>query len=419
MTPKISTLANGLRVATLHMPGLETAALGLYIDVGARSETAAQNGIAHVLEHMVFKGTAKRNARQIAEDIEDVGGHLNAYTTRDHTAYYARILASDLALGIDMIADLVTSPNIDVDDLSKEKEVILQELGQALDTPDDIIFDHLSDIAWPGQAMGRPVIGTAENIRSFTAEGVKGWQTHHYHAGSMVLAAAGKVDHDRLLALADKALGGIASGTRPEPEAARYVGGERRDVRELEQVHVALAVPACTYTSPDYYAQMLFSVMLGGGMSSRLFQEVREERGLVYSISCSLSPYTDTGMFSIYLATGQDNARKAVAVTLETWAKATRDITDKEMQRAKAQAKAGLFMSMESCAGLSETLGRQMLIFGRMIPTHEIIAAIDACTAEQVMRVAHAMMLDGPLSMAIVGPETDIAPVAELQKVLV
>ncbi len=418
MTPKTTTLSNGLRVATLHMPGLETAALGLYIDAGARSETAAQNGIAHVLEHMVFKGTAKRNARQIAEDIEDVGGHLNAYTTRDHTAYYARILASDLALGMDMIADLVTAPNIDADDLTKEKEVILQELGQALDTPDDIIFDHLSDIAWPDQAMGRPIIGTADNIRSFSADSVKSWQAHHYHAGSMVLAAAGKVDHEALVKLADSAFGSVSPGTRPEPEAARYVGGERRDVRDLEQVHIALAVPACTYTSPDYYAQMLFSVMLGGGMSSRLFQEVRETRGLVYSISCSLSPYTDTGLLSIYLATGQDTAGEAVKVTLATWAEATRSITDKEMQRAKAQAKAGLFMSMESCAGLSETLGRQMLIFGRMISTQEVIDAIDACTADQVMRVAQAMRVSGPLSMAIVGPVTDVAHVEELQKVL-
>lgn len=419
MTPKISTLANGLRIATLHMPGLETAAIGLYIDAGARSETEAQNGIAHVLEHLVFKGTAKRNARQIAEDIEDVGGHLNAYTTRDHTAYYARILASDLALGIDMIADLVTKPNLDQQDLTKEKEVILQELGQALDTPDDIIFDHLSDVAYPDQAMGRPIIGNADTIKSFNADSVRAWQKHHYHAGSMVLAAAGKVDHAALVKLADAALGGIASGTRPEPEAARYVGGERRDVRDLEQVHIALAIPACTYTSPDYYAQMLFSVMLGGGMSSRLFQEVREERGLVYSISCSLSPYTDTGLFSIYLATGHENARQAVIVTLETWAKATRGITEKEVQRAKAQAKAGLFMSMESCAGLSETLGRQMLIFGRMIPTPEIIAAIDACTAEQVMQVAQEMLKSGPLSMAIVGPETDVPCVGELQKRLI
>ncbi len=411
MSVQVSTLSNGLRVATLAMPGIETAAVGLSIDAGSRFETAANNGVAHMLEHMVFKGTRSRSARDIAEQIEAVGGHLNAYTSRDNTVFYARVLGADVDLGLDLVSDMITAPLLDAAELTKERDVILQELGQALDTPDDLVFDQLQAIAYPDQPLGRSILGTSETINRISSTDIRAWQNQHYAAGSIVLTAAGKVDHAALVALAEQRLSMLPPGKCPAPVAARYVGGEMRDERPLEQVHISLAVPGARYTDDDYYAQMLFSAMLGGGMSSRLFQSVREDHGLVYSIFSSLSPYADGGLFSLYLGTGADVAGKAVDLTLEQWKRSIDDLTAAELQRAKAQAKAGLFMSLESCSSLSDSFGRQLLIFDRVISTQEIITRIDDCTLTHV-KAAGAKLIAGKVSLATVGPSAGIPDVA-------
>jgi predicted Zn-dependent peptidase len=411
MSVQVSTLSNGLRVATLSMPGIETAAVGLSIDAGSRFETAATNGVAHMLEHMVFKGTKSRSARDIAEQIEAVGGHLNAYTSRDNTVFYARVLGADVDLGLDLVSDMITAPLFDASELTKEREVILQELGQALDTPDDLVFDQLQAVAYPDQPLGRSILGTSETINTISGEDIRKWQAQHYAAGSIILTAAGKVDHSALLALAEQRLSHLPQGKCPAPVAAHYVGGEVREERALEQVHISLAVPGACYTDADYYAQMLFSAMLGGGMSSRLFQSVREDHGLVYSIFSSLSPYADGGLFSLYLGTGADVAGKAIGLTLSEWKRSIGDVTEAELQRAKAQAKAGLFMSLESCSALSESFGRQLLIFDRVIPTADIIARIDGCTLADV-KAAGAKLIAGKLSLATVGPSASVPDVA-------
>jgi predicted Zn-dependent peptidase len=411
MSVQVSTLSNGLRVATLSMPGIETAAVGLSIDAGSRFETAATNGVAHMLEHMVFKGTKSRSARDIAEQIEAVGGHLNAYTSRDNTVFYARVLGADVDLGLDLVSDMITAPLFDASELTKEREVILQELGQALDTPDDLVFDQLQAVAYPDQPLGRSILGTSETINAISGEDIRTWQAQHYAAGSIILTAAGKVDHGALLALAEQRLSHLPQGKCPAPVAATYVGGEVREERALEQVHISLAVPGACYTDADYYAQMLFSAMLGGGMSSRLFQSVREDHGLVYSIFSSLSPYADSGLFSLYLGTGADVAGKAIGLTLSEWKRSIGDVTEAELQRAKAQAKAGLFMSLESCSALSESFGRQLLIFDRVIPTADIIARIDGCTLVDV-KAAGAKLIAGKLSLATVGPSVGVPDVA-------
>ncbi len=411
MSVQVSTLSNGLRVATLAMPGIETAAVGLSIDAGSRFETAATNGVAHMLEHMVFKGTRSRSARDIAEQIEAVGGHLNAYTSRDNTVFYARVLGADVDLGLDLVSDMITAPLLDAAELTKERDVILQELGQALDTPDDLVFDQLQAIAYPDQPLGRSILGTSETINTISNTDIRTWQNQHYAAGSIVLTAAGKVDHGTLVKLAEQRLSILPAGKCPAPVAACYVGGEMREERALEQVHISLAVPGARYTDDDYYAQMLFSAMLGGGMSSRLFQSVREDHGLVYSIFSSLSPYADGGLFSLYLGTGADVAGKALDLTLEQWKRSVDDLTTAELQRAKAQAKAGLFMSLESCSSLSESFGRQLLIFDRVIPTAEIITRIDGCTLAHV-KAAGAKLIAGKMSLATVGPSAGVPDVA-------
>jgi predicted Zn-dependent peptidase len=411
MSVQVSTLKNGLRVATLSMPGIETAAVGLSIDAGSRFETAATNGVAHMLEHMVFKGTKSRSARDIAEQIEAVGGHLNAYTSRDNTVFYARVLGADVDLGLDLVSDMITAPLFDTQELTKERDVILQELGQALDTPDDLVFDQLQAVAYPDQPLGRSILGTSDTINAIGSEEIRAWQAQHYAAGSIILTAAGKVDHSALLAFAEQRLSHLPQGKCPAPVAARYVGGEAREERALEQVHISLAVPGACYTDADYYAQMLFSAMLGGGMSSRLFQSVREDHGLVYSVFSSLSPYADGGLFSLYLGTGADVAGKAIGLTLAEWKRSISDVTQAELQRAKAQAKAGLFMSLESCSSLSESFGRQLLIFDRVIPTAEIIARIDGCTLADVKRAGE-KLITGKLSLATVGPSAGVPDVA-------
>jgi predicted Zn-dependent peptidase len=404
MSPTISKLSNGLTVATLAMPGLETAAVGLYIDAGSRFEAAHQNGAAHMLEHMVFKGTRKRSAREIAESIEAVGGVLNAYTSRDQTTFYARVLGDDTALGLELVSDLVVDPVLAESEIVRERDVVLQEWGQSWDTPDDVVFEHLSAVAFPEQGLGRPVLGTPDTIRELTGDTLRGYRDLHYRADSMVLAAAGKVDHDLLIAQAEAALGGLPSGTRPQPLRGAYVGGEFRDERAIEQTHVTLAVPAVAYTDPDFYAVMLFSTLLGGGMSSRLFQEVREERGLVYSIYAFPTAFAETGLFSIYLGCGPETVAEAVHVTLDQFRAAADHVSDAELHRARAQAKASLFMSLESCSALSEQLGRQLLIFGRSIPTQEIVTELDAITADQVAAAGRRLITSGGLSLACVGP---------------
>lgn len=414
MTAIVTRLSNGLRVASLSMPGLETVAAGLYVDSGSRFEQVANNGVAHMLEHMVFKGTARRSARQIAEEIEAVGGHLNAYTSRDQTTFYARTLANDLALGVDMVADLITSPALDAAELDREREVILQELGQARDTPDDIIFDQLQEVAFPGQPLGRSILGTEETIQSLQSQDVRLWLNDHYKAGSMVLAAAGKVDHDQLVRLGEQHLGQLPTGRRPVISKAHYRGGEQRDERALEQTHIALALPAVAVSDPDYYALMLFSTAVGGGMSSRLFQAVREERGLVYSIYTYVSPYEETGLFSLYLGTGPEQAQEAVTLSLDTLAASISGLSQVELDRAKAQLKTSLFMGLESCSGLSEQIGRHLLIFDRVISTAEMVERIDAVTLGDMTRAAERMVTSGPLAMACVGPSTGVPSIDAL-----
>jgi predicted Zn-dependent peptidase len=415
MSVTISTLTNGLRVVTQSMPGLETAAVALTVDTGSRFESAAENGVAHMLEHMVFKGTRRRTVRAIAEEIEAVGGHLNAYTSRDQTTFYARVLGDDVELGLDMVADLITEPLIDADDLEKEKDVVLQELGTSLDTPDDIVFDHLQAAAYPDQPIGRSILGTRETIKSFSREDIFAYRDRSYRAGSMVLSAAGKVDHDNLARWAQTYLGSIPAGLRPEAVTANYQPSIMHDARDLEQVHLTMALPASGYADKAHYAETLFSALLGGGMSSRLFQEIREERGLAYSIYSYLTPFSDGGLFAVYMGTAAGQAQAALDVTLDCLLAATDKIDAGELARAKAQAKAGLFMSLESCSAQAENVARQILIYDRAISTAEIVERIDSCTLDEVRDAGRAILTGGILSAASIGPENATPDIEKLR----
>lgn len=403
MTVRVTTLDNGMRVATDTMSTVETVSLGTWIETGARDETEANNGISHLLEHMVFKGTERRSARAIAEEIEAVGGHLNAYTSRENTAYYAKVLKEDVALAVDLISDIVMHATMDVAELEREKSVICQEIHQAHDTPDDIVFDLLQEAAYPSQAIGRPVLGTEASIRPLGRDDICGYRARGYTAPAVVFAAAGAVDHDRLVDAIDTAFQGLPSTPRAARETASYTPGEVRLERDLEQAHILIGLDSIGYKDDDFYAVSVLSTLFGGGMSSRLFQEVREERGLAYSIYSFLSCYEDTGMFGIYAGTGAEQLDELIPLIADEAAKVATDLGPEETLRARAQLKANILMARESTSARAEQLARQVMVFDRPLSVEEIVADVEAVDDDAV-KAAAARLFAGTPTFAAVGP---------------
>ena len=399
---QLTTLANGLKVATREMPGVETAAVGLYADTGSRHEPARVNGIAHLFEHMVFKGAGGRSAREISEAIEDVGGDLNAATDRDGTSFMASVMAEHVPLGVELIADMVLRPHFAADELEREKDVVLQELGEARDTPNDIIFDDLWSAAFAEQPLGRSVLGDEASIEAITVEDLHDWRTGQYRAGSLALVAAGKVDHAALVALAEARFGDLPTGTIPAPDPARFTGGDRVGRTSSDQAHLALAFGGPAQLDADYFAARLFADAVGGGMSSRLFQQLREERGLAYTVYASLSPYRDLGLFSVYAATARRQSVPAAQLIEEVLADAAESLTQRELDRVRTQARAGLLMSLESPWGQAHYVARQLSVHGRLVEPGEVVAELAAVTLEQT-RAAGARMLAGPRARATIG----------------
>lgn len=420
MTDPIATtrLPNGLTIVTERMERVETVSLGAYVASGTRNERASENGVSHFLEHMAFKGTERRSAVRIAEEIENVGGHINAYTAREQTAYYVKLLKEDLALGADIIGDILTHSSFAPEELERERGVILQEIGQANDTPDDIVFDYFQETAFPGQAMGRPTLGTEGLIRTMKRETLTDYMRAHYTTGNVVIAAAGNLHHEQVVELAQRHFADLPTARLEQPEAGRYLGGEFRKEKDLDQVHVVLGFPSVGYGDPDYYPVLLLSTLLGGGMSSRLFQEIREKRGLVYSIYSFSAPFLDGGLFGIYAGTGEDEARELVPVTLEELQKVQREagpdiVRQDELDRARAQLKSSLLMSLESTGSRCEQLARQLQVFGRLIPTAETVAKINAVTLDDVRRAAARLFRSKPTLTAL-GPVTHIPRLGEV-----
>lgn len=403
----ITTLPSGLTVLTERMERVETVSFGAYVGAGTRHETAAENGVAHFLEHMAFKGTERRSAADIAEAIENVGGHINAYTSREQTAYYVKLLKEDLALGADIIGDILCHSSFEPEELERERGVILQEIGQANDTPDDIVFDHFQSAAYPSQPMGRPVLGTEQIIRSMKREALPGFMSQHYTPDNMVIAASGNLYHEQVVELAQKHFADLPSAERHAPMAADYMGGEYRELRDLDQAHIVLGFDSPGYGEADYYPAMLLSTLLGGGMSSRLFQEIREKRGLVYSIYSFTAPAEDGGLFGIYAGTGESEAAELIPVTLEELEKVQRAVSEAELNRARAQLKAGLLMSLESTGSRCEQLARQWQVFGRIIPVSETVGKINAVTVDDI-RAAGAKIFRQKPTLATIGPVAQV-----------
>jgi predicted Zn-dependent peptidase len=407
LTQRLHTLPNGFRIVTEAMPGLGSASVGLWVEAGGRHETPAQNGIAHFLEHMAFKGTRRRSALRIAEEIEDVGGYINAYTSREMTAYYARVLSQDVVMALDVIADIVLNPVFRKADIETERHVILQEIGQALDTPDDIIFDWLHEVSYPGQPFGRTILGPEERVASFRKADFEGFTGAHYGPDQMILSAAGGVDHAAIVAAAERIFGGLKARGRSRVDPARFLGGERREVKDLEQAHFALSFEAPGYRDDAVYAAQVYATALGGGMSSRLFQKIREEQGLCYAIYAQASAYEDTGQITIYAGTSADEIGDLAQLTIDELRRAAEDMSDAEVARARAQLRAGMVMGLESPSSRAERNARLLSIWGRIPALDEAVAKIDAVDtatvrahAEGLTRARSALAIYGPVASA-------------------
>ncbi len=400
---QITQLQNGMRVITDSDQKVQTVSLGVWVGVGARYETAENNGISHVLEHMAFKGTTTRNACQISSEIEDVGGLVNAYTGYDVTAYYVKMLKQDIALGLDIIADILQHSVMDAGELAKEQSVIVQEINMQNDTPDALVFDYFNQAAYPNQPLGRSILGTAEKVTGFTSAHVLDYMRQNYQASNMVISAAGAVDHAAFVKLCEKMFTEIGQKAAPVAVAAKYQGGEKRVQKAHEQVNLVLGFEGVSYDHPDYFTAKVLSDILGGGMSSRLFQEVREKRGLVYSIYAFHSPETDTGTFGIYAGTGEKEAAELMPVLCDEIVKLGDSITDAELARARAKLKARVLMRMENITTHAESNALDMLKYGRVISESEIVQKIDAVTGDDLKRVAGHIFAGAPV-LAALGP---------------
>jgi predicted Zn-dependent peptidase len=418
MSVEVTRLSSGLSVVTDRMPHLESASLGVWVGAGSRNEKPDEHGISHLLEHMAFKGTKRRSARQIAEEIEAVGGDLNAATSVESTGYFARVLKADVPLALDVLSDILSDPAFDSEELRREQNVIVQEIGATEDAPDDLVFERLHETAFPAQPVGRSILGTPETVRSFNSARLRSYLTRNYRAPGMLVAAAGAVEHAQIVAEADKRFASFVGPAAPEPEPAQFGGGIRVETRDLEQVHIALALQGLAVRDEQLYSLQVFTNVLGGGMSSRLFQEVREKRGLCYSIHAFHMPYSDTGLFALYAGTDEADASELMRVAIDQIAIATETLTDAEIARAKAQMKAGLLMALESSEARLGQIARQMLAYGRPIPLDEIVAKVDAVTVESARAAGRVLIERGKPAIAALGPGSGLESTAAIAESL-
>jgi predicted Zn-dependent peptidase len=409
MSVQISRLSNGLSVITHTMPHLETVALGVWVKAGARDEKPEENGIAHFLEHMAFKGTARRSAQRIAEEIESAGGEINAATGMETTTYYARVLKHDWPLALDILADILTDSVFDEEELDRERDVILQEIAAAHDAPDDLVFDLAQSAAYGTHPLGRPILGTAQRILSFDRNDLVSWRDRNYWAARMAVVAAGNIDHSAFAKEAERLLGHLAPGQGPERTLPAFIADCQTSAKPLDQTHLVLSFSAPGYRHPDIYSLQVLSSLLGGGMSSRLFQEVREKRGLCYSVFSFGSAYEDAGSFGVYAASSPAHTRDLIDVTAEVMLSASTGVTSDEVNRAKAQLKASLVMNLESASARADQIARQFLAFGDVPDISTLIARIGAVEADDVKNLAGSLLKGKTPALSAVGQLSELA----------
>lgn len=397
-------LKNGLLIVSEQMNTVETVAVGVFVGAGARLENPEVSGISHFLEHMAFKGTARRNALDIAAEIEGVGGQMNAYTSYESTAYYVKTLKEDLPLALDMLADILQNPTFPEHEMERERGVILQEINHTLDTPDDYVFELAQLQAWPNNPLGRPIAGTGETVRSLKTGDLRAYMRAQYHSGNMLVAAAGNLSHDDLVHLVTQHFAKLPKGQPARFEPAIFGGGVVTAVRGIEQQQLVFEMPGLPYGHPDYYTAHVWNTLLGGGMASRLFQEIREKRGLVYSVFSYLQNYEQNGSFGVYAATGPEQVDELASALGDCLRGSTDNMSDEEISRARTQLKASLMMGQESTNSRMNRLAFNHMVHGRHVPLKETLAQIDAVTATDIQRVAATILGDKKYVLAGVGP---------------
>ena len=414
MTYRLTTLPSGLRVATEFLPGVESVAVAVSCGVGARYESSEENGISHLLEHMAFKGTKTRSARDIAEAFDNVGGQINAYTSMELTVYYAKVLKNDVRLAVDILGDIMQNSVFAEDELAREKDVVIQEIAMHFDTPDDLIMDYFDETAFPGQPLGRSILSSEERVGAYTREDLIRYMHTHYQPQRMVLSAAGNIDHAAFVALAEQYFNLPAQPKGPSFDIAHYGGGDARITRDLEQMHLIFGLPTVTMHEPDYYTLQLYASILGGGMSSRLFQEVREKRGLAYSVYAMGSAYEDCGIMSVHAAASPERAGELSAVLCEQIAGMGKSISDEEIARAKNQHKAELLMAREAPQTVATWMGRHLLMFGEYRQAGNITARVEAITRDDLLRLSREIA-GGKLTVAALGDVSGVMGYEALQ----
>ena len=402
---ELTTLANGLRVVTHRMPQLQSATLGVWVASGSRHESKALHGISHLLEHMAFKSTLTRSTRQMAEEIEAVGGEINASTGAETTAYFARVLAPDTGLALELLADMLLHPKFDPEELARETGVIVQEIASVADQPDDLVFEQAEDAAFSRQALGRPILGTRHSVSRITPDDLRAHMRRNYSPAQMVVSAAGAVEHNAIVRHAEALFAGSSRVESQIAEAARFTGGMRLADKSFEQHHVLVAFEGPSYLDPRYYGAQVLTGLLGGGTSSRLFQKVREEHGLCYGIDAFSWSYADSGVVGVHAATGSEMVEDLMTMV----AGEIRDLADNgpgeaELQRAKAQIRAGIVMSLESSAARAEQLARHVLVHGTPLSTQDLIARIDAVTSTEARTLADSIFRSKTVVWSEVGP---------------
>jgi predicted Zn-dependent peptidase len=401
------------------MPGLETLALCVVAAHGARSEDAARSGWSHLLEHMVFKGAGARSARQIVEAIEAEGGSINAATGYERTSFQVRALKGTLGLGLDVVSDLMLRPTLDPEDLAREKQVVVQEIAEAADAPDDFVFELAQAAAFENQPLGRPILGAEDSIGAADSARLEDWRAGLYAPADLVVSAAGAVDVAELLALADRDFGHEPQGLRlPPPAPASFVGGARPVVRTLEQATLAILLPAVGVRDPDYFALRLLAEILGGGMASRLFQEARENRGLAYAIDAYAETYVDAGVLGIFAGCAAGDAAELAEVSAAELGKLSQGAETAELARAKAQLKASMFMSRESALARAELAAGQVILFGRVLAPGELSAQIDAVEAADIARLTGRILAARRSAVAVLGPRPAMRAAESFQRAL-
>ena len=414
MKAQLSHLPNGLRVATRVMPHATTVSIGIWVNAGARDEAPHEQGIAHMLEHMAFKGTERRDAQTIATEVENVGGFMNAHTSREETAYYLRLLPEHLDLGIDILTDIVTQSTLPDVEIERERGVIIQEIGQSLDTPDDLVFDLFASACYDTHNLGRPILGTVDSVLRFQRADLNGFMHRFYGAEQMLVVASGAVQHDDIVRRIEACLGNLSNAQTASRTPPCWTAGRQIIERDLEQSHIVFGLPAKAATAPDRFALMALSTLYGGGMSSRLFQQVREQRGLCYSIFSFAALYSDSGCFSVYAGTSAHQANEMLSVAVDELANIAHAVTSDEVARAKAQLRAGLLMSRESVSNCGDALARQIMLFGAPQDDAALLAAIDEVDENAVRDMAAQLITNNSPSLACVGPPTALMDNADL-----